>query len=172
MTVFLPFPFVSFLFIEIFRFFFFYILPDGRGTTIAWIARFVIIVMCIKCFIPTRTFNFISFMNTFLLFCLIFVSVSNVCVQFDSSFILFKFFWFSMSIWIMVVFYLCSWTRFLFCCWRTSVNSLFVAIRIDYQFWLKIFLLDKIFLLQTFRLLLVPQLCFKFVDLICVLCCQ
>ena len=26
--------------------------------------RFIIIIICIKCFIPIRTFNFISFMNT------------------------------------------------------------------------------------------------------------
>ena len=53
------------------------------------------------------------------------VTVSNFCVEFDSRFTLFKWFWFSISIWIMVVFDLLSSTRFLFCFWKSSINFLF-----------------------------------------------
>ena len=81
------------------------------------------IIICLKCFIHISTFNFISFKNYFLFDFR--ATVSSSCVEFDLRSTLFKLLWFLISIWIMVVFDLFSFTMLLFYCWRSSINSLF-----------------------------------------------
>ena len=105
--VFLSFPFVSFLFVEIFPFYVFVYYPMGfrqkvrqmkyefwRGTTIVWIARFIIIISISYLLehLMTSVLGILSFLFDFRLTVWIF------CVQFDSRSTVFKLFQHSLKV--------------------------------------------------------------------------
>ena len=105
--VFLSFPFVSFLFVEIFPFYVFVYYPMGfrqkvrqmkyefsRGTTIVWIARFIIIIgiSYLLEHLMTSVLGILSFLFDFRLTVWIF------CVQFDSRSTVFKLFQLSLKV--------------------------------------------------------------------------
>ena len=78
------------------------------GTTIVWIAIFVIIIVGKKCFIPLKN-----------------LILSVLWILSSTKVYFIQIVWFSIIIWIMVASGLLCSIRFLFCYWGSSINSLF-----------------------------------------------